>query len=206
MKIFLDFDGTVVNVFNRYYSIFRDFWGDFATLEEFIKIKKLFPKDRDIAEKYFTFSDEKFKNYLKFKRENLENPSYLSFDTINIDPHSLKKIFAEYDISIFSCRKNIESFKFQSKNLDINFVTKKTIITAPNGQTAKLDWFKKSSFDEFIMIGDSEVDMAAGIIPGCKTLFVKNGLRDLSVIPDHISPYKAYNDINELFDDIKNIL
>lgn len=195
MRVFLDFDGTVVNVFRRYHALLTDFWGDCVSLDDYTRLKRQQPDDRQLLQTLLQFSDDEFSRYLRFKRSKMETHDYLMKDELNIDPSLLKDFFDQFHISVLSVRRSARSAHDQYAYLDMEFLIETADILPPAGSTTKRSWVQRHHSGPFVMIGDSEVDMAAGSLADGKGIFVENGLRSVSTIPAEIRPVSVFPDL-----------
>jgi phosphoglycolate phosphatase-like HAD superfamily hydrolase len=195
MRVFLDFDGTVVNVFRRYHALLTDFWGDCVSLEDYVVLKRQKPHDRQLLQTLLQFSDDEFSRYLRFKREKMETRDYLTKDELNINPSLLRDFFDQFDMSVLSVRRSARSAHDQYADLGLEFLVETADILPPAGSATKRSWIERSHSEPFVMIGDSEVDMAAGSLTNGKGFFVENGLRSIVTIPAKIRPCSVFPNI-----------
>ena len=87
MTYYFDFDGTLVDVWHRFYHVFIDA-GKISNVQfnEYKKAKLLFGKDEIVA---LHFNQELDKNYYFEKRKKLEDFDYLKMDNLLIDANFL---------------------------------------------------------------------------------------------------------------------
>lgn len=201
MTIFLDFDGTVNNYFDRMWWVYHDvcsrFYISAVTRSEFFERKRngqpLFPmKEPDIVWEYM---NEKF-----------EEPYYLSFD---FPYYAILPILEQFqDVVIVSFRFNQKTLEEQLNNYGINCC--KTIINTkvPSNyvypKNLKADMIRKSfSEPSGIIVGDTEYEICAGKELGLKTIAVTWGVRGKEFLqklnPDYIvdNPEQLSGILNE---------
>lgn len=204
VRVFVDFDGTIVDVWARYFAVFRDYFKlPEDVYNKYRELKYLYPSDRELVSHLFHLNTVETEVYLQFKHNWLEEIEYLRLDTLIPDSQALKTFFQKNDARVLTIRKNKATFMKQLDWMGIGFLQEWAIVLESSGISAKCDWLRKHANEEpFIMIGDSEVDMQAGEISTCKAYFVKTGLRDVRYLPNGIKPAKVYENIQECFADI----
>lgn len=74
--VYFDFDGTLADVWLRFYRIFTDASGiDGIAFEDYVRTKKQHPRDGDVAACFGAALPE---DYWSKKRSMLEDPAYLA--------------------------------------------------------------------------------------------------------------------------------
>lgn len=195
---FVDFDGTIINVYMRYYNILNDYlkWKHQNQIEytDYIKIKLTGLKDHLIIKELLNI-DIDIDNYIYFKKNRLENDDYLKQDTlIENSIEALKKLKEkEFFIEILSYRNNEKQFINQivSFNLD-KYVDRYTSIIPKLGKNLKSEYINKINNNKLsIVIGDSMVEINAAYNNGIRGFFVKTGLSNGVNVQSHL----VYEDI-----------
>ncbi len=191
MTIFLDFDGTINDYFDRmwwlYYDACRRFHIDAVSRSEFFERKRngqpIFPmKEPDFVWEYMN--------------ERFEENYYLSFDRPYYD--MLPIIEQLPDTAIVSFRFNLKVLENQLNNYGID--CKNLIISSklPSNyvypKNLKANMIKESfSNPSGIIIGDTEYEICAGKELGLKTIAVTWGVRGKEYLqrlnPDYIVDY-----------------
>lgn len=197
MKILLDFDGTITNVWERYRRIFCDFFNYNLDIKNYKKLKIDFPDDKSLLAKLGLVSE--IQNYYEFKRENLESSKYLEMDSLNVDKGFLKSFIDHTGASIITIRSDISKAHLQYRNLGLDFLVDKATILNPNGKHTKKDWVTSNYDDAVVMIGDSEYDMAVKRSKFDTTIFFSGGLRDISSIAENVYPDYITDNIYDAF-------
>lgn len=186
----IDLDGTLLNVWIRYYSVFNDFWKiPNLTLEEYKNLKKKYEFDDLIVNKLAGKLDEdKFQEYKLFKKKYLEDFQYLKLDKLIPKKLLLKRFILKNEVLILTIRNNINNLFKQIDFLDINFLRNKLVVLENNGPLTKKVWVEKNIEKSVskIVIGDSETDLAIGELKNTKVYLVESGLRDPLKILDKI--------------------
>jgi hypothetical protein len=188
----------------RYFSIFKDYFSlSDGFLPEYRLLKYQYPNDKELVSHLFNLDNGELDDYFRYKNAWLEDDKYLSMDTLLIDPILLMDCFMRNDAKVLTIRKSQHAFHKQLSSLGIGFLKEKAVVLISHGMNTKYDWLLEHTNGEaFIMIGDSEVDMCAGIIPHCTSIFVKTGLRDYDKITDCLKPHYVYNSLQDCLESI----
>jgi phosphoglycolate phosphatase len=196
----IDLDGTLLNVWDRYYSVFNDFWRiPDLTLEKYKYFKKKYEFDDLIVKKMLgELDNDKFQEYKAFKRESIESIKYLKLDELIIEKDVFKDFIEKNDLIILTIRNNLENLFWQVNFLGINFVKDKIIAIESKGMFTKKNWVEKNleKNEKKIVIGDSETDLLVGELENTKVYLVESGLRD---------PYRIVNKFNIKCNIIPNV-
>lgn len=174
--IYIDFDGTIVDVWERYHRVFMEASGIFdIPLAEYIQVKKKEQSDVRVAE---YFSSKLPSRYWKKKRELLESPEYLRMDTLLLSAEELLSFFSSHSCRILTARRNPRNLYKQLDWLGLSELKSKSIILDPDGAIQKQDYILQySGGKDNWMIGDSRAEAAAAEIPGTQVALVKTGLQ-----------------------------
>lgn len=199
--LILDFDGTIVDVYERYFNIFNDFWKiDDLSLKDYIDTKKKLEYDNIILKHLSRdFSESEYLLYKKFKKKYLEDEQYLKYDNLIINENSMKLIKANYSILITIRRNKINLIK-QLELLEIRDIFNEIIILEPNNDKTKYNYFKAQniSMKDCIVIGDSNTDLEISRLSPLKTFFVDSGLKSRRILLD-FENIEISKNINEIF-------
>ncbi|MCI6033419.1 HAD hydrolase-like protein [Fusobacterium varium] len=185
IKYIIDFDGTIVDVWERYYRIFIEYFKVDILKEDYKKLKKIFPYDIDLIE-YLKL--ENSNEYYKFKKKYLEDIEYLKKDTLLIEKEKILKIFKLSNVILLTIRNNKRNFENQLKFLGLNEIKKKIIVLQPLDKKVKKEFILKNRdlFSESIFsIGDSETDLEIGTLSFAKSYFVNTGLRNQNEVKNN---------------------
>lgn len=179
-KIFFDFDGTLVNVWNRYYNILYDFVKIenpeiHFTISEYIEAKLRLQKDHLVLADLVKY-DLNIDKYMTFKRKYLEQESYLRLDKPigNFKEFCIQMREKGYMIFLVSARHSENMFYKQLGWLGYDKLFDEIKIISPNKQT-KLEYFKSIAHTNDVIVGDSMAELE-GAIGRCKGYFVRSGL------------------------------
>ncbi len=181
MNIFLDFDGTLVDVFPRYANVLKTFMKknglkhDF-TLEDYKKYKTELIKDHLIAER-LTGELININDYYNFKKEFLEDKSYLSLDIplgdfVNFANFAIKK---GYKINLVTIRRVEENLIWQINKLGYFKYFNDIKVLFPE-KLNKYEYLMQEIKEDDIIIGDGYQEIKAASDKNCKAFYVKSGL------------------------------
>jgi len=203
--LFLDLDGTILDVARRHYATYvdvlglaeiggvpipeREYWGlrrEGKTWEEIVKRSRLFPP--------------KYKTYAERFDERLETPEMLELDVLRTGVETfLGKMYTKTPIVLLTLRKDAEALESQLASLGI----RKYFVTVLSG-SPKIDrrrrdpdarWKHKAHLvrarykilpTESLLIGDTETDVKCGRDLGFEVMLVEGGHRkkDLQIKAD----------------------
>lgn len=174
--IYVDFDGTIVDIWKRYHRVFMDASGTSRIpLGEYIRVKQKEQSDARVAE-YFSFKLPPM--YWEKKRELLESPEYLRMDTLLLSAEELLSFFSSHSCRILTARRNPRNLYKQLEWLGLSELKAKSIILDPDGAIQKRDYILQYNDGKVDwMIGDSRAEAAAAEIPGTQVVLVKTGLQ-----------------------------
>jgi len=204
--IIFDFDGTLVDVWERYYKIFIEFWKVDLEIQFFKTLKWRYNDERLILKDVnVTFTEHDFENYKIFKSQNLEDKTFLSLDKLIINTENLKAIRDNY--LILTMRKHKDNFYWQIQMLALSqFFEGKCVVLEPKGMDTKKNWLYeniKNLDGEIKIVGDSEsdlkmVEVSKSTDVKVEAYLVKSGLRDPERIIKEIGlNAKIIKDVNE---------
>lgn len=206
VNIYIDLDGTILDISERYYKIYYDivvsFSGKPLSKERYWELKRKKVSEEEIL-KLSDISD--IYTCIKKRLERIESVEYLKHDTLL--PGSLDTLITLKNKSnrliLVTLRKSMENLYKQLTCLGILHLFDKILVTNTN----KDQWLIKSKlivkgdehFDKTnsVIVGDTEVDILAGKVLGIKTVSVLTGIRSRDILlankPDYI-----INSIKEL--------
>lgn len=202
----IDFDGTLVDVWNRYYAVFNDFWDikDFG-LTEYKYYKQKYQFDDLIIRKIVGLvSNKDYLEYKCFKKEKLEELKYLMLDELIVSREWIKDFLLNQNSIILTIRNNRENLIKQLNYLNISFIADKVVTLKNKGIYTKNHWVKENiDIDEpKVIIGDSEIDFKIGLLDNTIVCLVETGLRNpINVINESSIKGKIISDIKRLNSD-----
>ncbi len=169
--LFIDFDGTIIDLWPRFHAVFSDIIGiSEITLEEYKRVKQTLLKD-DLVARYFGL--ELPTDYYEKKRMFLEDPEYLDMDRCVIPLDTINQTLAN-GARILTKRRNAESFVQELKQLGI------TPLYHLISRGDKASWIKSNySQQKAIIIGDSLLDLEVALNPNVDAYMVGYGLNTI---------------------------
>jgi len=197
----IDFDGTLVDIWNRYYTVFNDFWKiSSLTLEKYMYLKREYELDSIIIKHLLGEVDAStFERYKNFKNEHLEDMAYLKLDSLITQKERLSSFFSENDAIILTIRTNKSNLIKQLNNLGIRGLSEKIIILDNNGKQTKKIWVENNIGKNIskIVVGDSEMDLYIGELENTRVYLVETGLRNPIKTMSKLSIQgEIYSDVN----------
>lgn len=180
--LFIDLDGTVLDVSNRLYRIY-------ANLLKELQMTPMYSKEQYMALKRKGLSEDAIikkqtsgfisRRYMARRQALVETPEYLSYDLVNKGVREFfEAIIDSHNIVLVTRRKNKDILAQQLENLDLLKYFADIVICQ---EELKEDSIRKSKCfipDNSIVVGDTEDDVVAGNNLGLPTLALTSGLRD----------------------------
>lgn len=180
---FIDFDGTIVDVFPRYYGILTEYLGEKTNkhldFSKYKMLKRAGKKDHVIVRELVEGLEIDIDDYLKFKRKNLESFSWLIKDVLIENPESTNLRLKDmgFKIVLLTQRNNKNNLIKQLDFLNIKKSFDQVVVVKPRvGQNVKAEHIGKQYSLNDIIIGDSFVEIDASRILNIKGYFVETGL------------------------------
>ncbi len=181
--IIFDLDGTLLNVWKRYYTVFNAWWKlENLDIEQFIKLKRELVNDERIVKKFIPNVDEKaitlYKNY---KSESLERPDLLQLDQEIFDLKLLKNVG---NFRILTVRRTPDNLFNYLRKRGFDFLIDYTVVLRPSDKLVKYRWivdnFSTISLknEPLLIVGDSETDLLIGKLSQVEVFLVNTGLRE----------------------------
>lgn len=195
-----DFDGTLIDLWPRYYHVFCEASGvDNRQIEfnEYKMYKRLLQKDDSVAKVLGINLPE---NYYENKRVMLEADDYLLYDVPLIDASSISGYFKHNNCILLTRRRNRPNFFKELERLNYHIPEDRIDVIIDDSYT-KLQWLNDNIRGEQIcMVGDGKEELNVAISRNdVKFYFVNTGLLDNSIIKknnyNNIIPIKNIEDI-----------
>lgn len=205
MTCLIDLDGTILNIWNRYYAILND-----SFIAGYLEIDELINKYVYILMRREGLSEEMFlkligvintEAYLNHRQTVIESEHYLSFDTL-FDIEKLKKFDRRILITYRKNRKNLIN---QLKKLGIHYffteiITPKSSISAKEFKfeiICELGENERINALDCIVIGDTETDILAAKKNKIYSIGVLSGMTNRACM-QNIKPDRIIENISEL--------
>ena len=204
--IYIDFDGTLVNVYKRYTGILQSFIGHdyIINQKQYIYLKKKRIYDHEIVELLFDGYKIDLTKYIVYKSHFIETKEWLDLDQLIGNPiFYINKIkMAGFKVSLLTARNNKSNLISQLKNLNIdNLFDKIHVVGFKKNINTKLELLKKIYLQGDIIIGDSPMEIDAAHTLNLEGYFVNSGLYNKSFINNSSGNFSDYQ---EIFDEILN--
>lgn len=203
MNCLIDLDGTILNFWDRFYTILNDSLiagcipETFALTDELIrKPEYILMRRSGMNEKLLlnTIGITNTKEYFARRRNVMETDYYLDFDKL----FNVKKL-EKYDYKILiTYRQNRKTLIKQLKKLNIYYLFDKII--TPKGESIfdfKHETINKYKSKDCVMIGDAKIDIISAKNNGVYSIGVLSGISDSSQMQS-ANPDKIINSIDEL--------
>lgn len=174
--VIFDFDGTIVDVWQRYYAVFcRLMQGALPSMEDYKREKVSLSDDFRLAE---LFDLKPVSDYRGKKRALLEDKEYLSLDRLIVDPLLLTKRFNELGSIVLTKRRDRDALMREMDSLGLSCILDNVVVVDPDTGMSKAGWIEESGLMGSIdaVIGDSLEDMDAGNNANASLYFVETGL------------------------------
>lgn len=204
--LFIDFDGTLVDVSQKYYAVYKkiaqknkikellskdEYWNKIRGGLSFVKLLKEvhgINNTEDLQKEFISFIEEP--KYLKLDKE---------FKGIKETLSSLK---GKYNLVLVSLRRNKFNLVNQLKSLTLDQLFDEILSVAgePSGVEAKCNLIKGSKFfnsETKYMIGDTGVDIKTAYEIGGVAVSVLSGLRNLEYL-SKLFPKYTIKEFSEL--------
>jgi phosphoglycolate phosphatase-like HAD superfamily hydrolase len=200
--IIFDLDGTLLNVWKRYYYVFNTWWKlENLDIEQFVKLKRKLVDDERIIKNFIPNVEEKaIISYKSYKAETLERPDLLQLDQEFFDLKLLKDVG---NFRILTVRRNTENLFNDLRKRGFDFLIDYTVVLRPSDKLVKYRWIVdnfstiSSKNEPLLIVGDSETDLLTAKMSQVNVFLVNTGLRD---------PYALFSEYkDEILSNVKII-
>lgn len=207
--IFFDLDGTILDVSERVYCLYRKILKDrqkkYLSKRDYIKLKRQKEGNDVILAK--TGAEDFLENFNKRWQEDVEKEEFLSFDRVLPGTRrALEEIKKQYKLVLVTLRDNPKNLRWELKEKKIDKVFDDVLIES--GRDVKDKYLIKRDLinkyngkNKLCIIGDTETDIIAGKKLGIETLAVASGMRDYNFLKKQNPTYliKNLGEINNVF-------
>jgi phosphoglycolate phosphatase-like HAD superfamily hydrolase len=180
-SVFLDLDGTLLDVSRRHHAVHREIvaeiGGEARDLQTFWQLKQ----DATPIAELTGLGPADVRRYQERWQLLIEQPCYLGLDTwLPEARQTLGSLTGEYTVVITTLRQHDEALRDELRLLECPPVAQ--LLSAPAGDDAvrtktRLIRSCRHYTREAVVAGDTEVDIRAGKVLGLLTVAVANGLR-----------------------------
>lgn len=192
--IYFDLDGTILDVSDRLYQIYRDVITSFKckplSKTRYWRLKRNKISEDEIVAT--TCPTNVISPYLKKRNSLIEFSKYLKHDKLN--PNALKtlKILKKNNrLVLIALRRSRKNLQRELKELKLSPLFDKILTSNRHeGYRSKVRLIKEDGHSDAMIIGDTEDDVLAGKNLHVKTIAVSNGMRTkkflVSLNPDYL--------------------
>lgn len=177
MKIYIDMDGTLLDIFERYSGVFNLYintFGHHITKEKYRNLRQSGVSEAWILEKKWGLSGDTEK-YRAFRKHYLESREWLEKDTVIGQPEEIRQY--PYDFALITQRYNRKEAIRQISRLQLDTIFDEIIVLEPQkGRNSKEEYLRGKVTEEDCIIGDSPVELECSRRLGMQGYFVKTGL------------------------------
>ncbi len=174
--IFFDFDGTIVDVWFRYYQVFLSaarITG--VSLADYKEAKQTLLSDREVARHFGLALPD---TYSTVKQKLLETERFLCLDSILLPPEKLIAFFSQHDCRLLTSRRRPNAFLSELKALGLGQLSDRAFILDPNSDINKRGFLAQYFSQGFhVIVGDSEAEWEAATLKNMHAILVRTGLR-----------------------------
>lgn len=193
--IYLDFDGTVADVWKRYHKAFAVAAGiPQLTFEEYFVLKRALVKDASIAESLGIVLPD---SYFTVKGRLLEERDFLALDELLLPREKLLEFFDIHSARILTVRRRKENLFWEMARMGLKELWQNTIVLDPCEDVGKKRFMRESlSGNEHCMVGDSEAEAETADLDNVQVYLVRTGLRNVDLFP----PKENIHVINDILE------
>lgn len=165
----IDFDGTIVDLWPRYHTVFCDLTKCDISLNQYRALKQRFKKDEYLAN---LLKLQLPIDYFSRKAVCLEDRSHLRQDMLLLPREELLSFVEQNKSVILSRRRNTENFKWELEYLGLQDLQGKAVCV----DESKLEWAIENIEGEATIIGDDVQDLQVAMLPSVNAIMVLSGL------------------------------
>jgi len=174
--IFFDFDGTIADVWPRYYQVFLAASGiSGISLPDYVKAKRALVSDAKVAR---NFGEDLPAGYAAKKRTLLESRDYLRLDTLLVPAARLETFFSKFECLLLTGRRQAAAFLAELEDLGLGCLSNHCVALDPDRGISKKAFLEQNfSRSSHIIVGDSEAEWEAATLENVHAVLVRTGLR-----------------------------
>jgi len=193
-----DLDGTLLDVSDRYYSVFNTFWNITSLSKDiYWSLKRKLRDDWLVLDQILgRVSGADYERYLKYKKSTLEQELFLRLDRPLVDWRRIYRIESTW--FILTLRRHPEALFSQLEYLGLSEFRERMVVLSPEGPRTKVTWLCTHVEPGVCVdvIGDSETDLSCGERPLSCVYLVTTGLADPKLLLNcYRSRYGSVSDI-----------
>jgi len=204
--IFFDLDGTILDVSERIFKVYKDILKNknknHLSFKRYLMLKKNKVPLLEILKA--TRAEDILPYYKKEWDKLIEKPSYLELDQVsNQRKQALLSLKKDYQLILITLRNNSKELYSQLRKEEIDKIFDKILVSSRKSLDSEwrikaeiLRRYKKIDKDS-IIIGDTEIEILTGKHLGIKTVAVVNKMRTKKILKE-LKPDILIKDISEL--------
>lgn len=191
--IFFDLDGTLIDTSDRHYKVYKDILkscGISNTLskQEYWNHKREGRKTVELLPE--TCSKEFSQKFVYEWVRKIEDKKYLNYDKVLPETFNVLSTFKDKSfLTLVTLRNNKRNLFWELNFLGLSNFFKEILVGSPFEVKSKAPMIKNyiekfSKENDFIIIGDSEMDISAGKDLGMRTIAATYGIRSKEFLMD----------------------
>jgi phosphoglycolate phosphatase-like HAD superfamily hydrolase len=205
-RAYVDFDGTIVSVFERYYKVLNDYCSSRYRIninyDLYILKKRKRYKDHQIVLEEHPEIQISIDDYHRYKLDNIELECYLAYDSLFPDSIGALSLLKEkgFFVELLTYRNDKNQLEEELLRLDLtSYFDKVTCLKPEQRVNRKSEHIRMTNnHPESIVIGDSPVEIEAAIDNNITGYFVDTGLFSKDVV-------STSNVFKTLYDVVKSL-
>jgi phosphoglycolate phosphatase-like HAD superfamily hydrolase len=210
---FFDLDGTIFNVYDRIYKVYKDILTNYGKIpldkKEYIELKRKKIQWQTILES--SNAEDILPQFLCEWMARIEDESYLRLDKVPYPKRVfLRDLIKANSLVLVTLRNRKENLIFQLKEKRIYKIFHDIIVVSAITNEEKwrikadiIKAYKSFKRETSIIVGDTETDILAGKALGITTVAVADGMRCAELLKC-FKPDFLLNDITQISEVIKN--
>lgn len=168
----IDFDGTIVDVWERYYRVFCDIiQNSCIPKKQYIDLKRRYLRDEEVAEGLNVSLGD---SYFEQKAALLEEKKYLDYDRLIVEIGDLLSFFERQKAIILTKRRQPDAFYSELLRLGLGTLHGKAYVLEPGG--SKAEWIEARYGGQAVtLVGDGQEEIQAKKCRNIKVVLVGTG-------------------------------
>lgn len=190
-RLFLDFDGTILNSQKRIYKLFAELTGaPTMSYEEYWRIKRARITQADLLRRYFGYKDEQAEDFKRQWLLKIEEPQRLTDDTLLpwVIPF-LKRKHETRDCYLVTHRQNAQRARTQAENLGISPYFKGILVSEQRMKKSELIAAAVPHEPDDVLLGDTGDDIMAARELGILSVAVTWGILEKKILMEYNPTY-----------------
>lgn len=178
MKIFFDFDGTLINSKKRLYELFQYLVPKSElSFDDYWDLKRDQVKHLHILEQFFSLSNNEIGKFQERWFENIEKKIWLSFDKPCEGVHQLLNQLRELNFELFliTNRMSSKNVFFQLNQFELEDFFDEVLVTEQKTKKQNKILSMNNNLDNSFIVGDTVEDIEVGKLLKMKTIAISNG-------------------------------